>query len=271
MTSSFGEVVNASLSSWRSVRRPEHAIQCNNDQTITYPNNTEIFSDRSQLMLPRTVDPAELEHISFHAFWRLFHTTKKLHRRMKEKFLSVSGLGYPAQADREHPQHEEYALKHLCAYMPCPGLQGLDYVHAVVMHFYRGSFADALRDFVDGPLNKWCPTWVSKNYAMLNKHNEEEEEVSPKSAEATVNEAPETKDATRGATSQTHRAKGVVLLDENGEPQLDPKDEKATSLDPWSASGRAPWEKHSEMGPNLRPLPRAPSEVPWVPNTNPPE
>ena len=60
-------------------------------------------------------------------------------------------------------------------------------------------------------------------------------------------------------------------LDENGEPQLGPEDKKATSLDPWTATCRAPWEKHSEMGPNLRRLRRAPNELLWVLNIIPPE
>ena len=52
---------------------------------------------------------------------------------------------------------------------------------------------------------------------------------------------------------------------------MDPEEEGATTLDPWTASGRAPWEKHSEMGPNLRPLPSAPEAAPWMPNINPPD
>ena len=123
MISSFGEVANASLSSWRDVKRPEHASQCDDDQTSTYPNKTDMISDWSQLALERNVDPTELGITSSYALWKLFHTTKKLHRRMKEKYVSVSGLWYPAQADREHPKHEEYALIHLCAYMQCPGLR----------------------------------------------------------------------------------------------------------------------------------------------------
>ena len=105
--SSFGDVFNASLSSWRAVR-PQLARRDGDDddedQNILAPNKTDIFNARAQLKLPQTIREEDLENISFYAFWRLFYaSTGRLHRRQKEKILSLSGLGFPAHADRGHP------------------------------------------------------------------------------------------------------------------------------------------------------------------------
>ena len=47
--SSFGEVQNASLSSWRALKRPEQASRCAAGERITYPNKSDIFSGVNDL------------------------------------------------------------------------------------------------------------------------------------------------------------------------------------------------------------------------------
>ena len=58
----------------------------------------------------------------------------------------------------------------------------------------------------------------------------------------------QTNDARTTSTRKT-KAKDVVLLDEHGEPPVDPEEEAATTLDPWTASGRAPWENTVKWDP----------------------
>ena len=58
----------------------------------------------------------------------------------------------------------------------------------------------------------------------------------------------QTNDVRTTSTRKT-KAKDVVLLDEHGEPPVDPEEEAATTLDPWTASGRAPWENTVKWDP----------------------
>ena len=63
----------------------------------------------------------------------------------------------------------EYAQKTLYTFMLCEGLRGTDYVDEVCRRFYRNSWADFLRDFVEDMANVWCPTWIKRNYEILNQ------------------------------------------------------------------------------------------------------
>ena len=69
----------------------------------------------------------------------------------------------------EERTHHEYARKTLYAYMPCLGLQGLDYIDNVVDAYYSGDYRKLLQDFVQDELNIWCPTWVRQNYNVRNQ------------------------------------------------------------------------------------------------------
>ena len=89
-------------------------------------------------------------------------------RSPKEKFLTLTGLGYPAQASRDHAEHEFYAKRTLYAYMPCAGLRGTDYIDDVVERFFDNRYSALLRAFVEHPANIWCPTWVQQNYKVRN-------------------------------------------------------------------------------------------------------
>ena len=52
--------------------------------------------------------------------------------------------------------------------MPCPDLTGTEYIDAVVSTYYNDDWATALEDFVHYPSNKWCPTWIRRNYDVNN-------------------------------------------------------------------------------------------------------
>ena len=107
--------------------------------------------------------------MSFYAFWRLYYVNKnRLVKRSKEKFIAINGAGWPRQAKITHKDHSDYAKKTLYAYMPCATFSGTDYIDTVVRTFYKGSYPAALEAFVHDPLNKWCPTWIRRNYDVQN-------------------------------------------------------------------------------------------------------
>ena len=86
-----------------------------------------------------------------------------------EKFVAVTGNGWSGQAKQTHERHEEYARKTLYAYMPCADLSGVEYVDAVVRHYFNGNYGYALYEFVSASDNVWCPKWIRRNYEIQNK------------------------------------------------------------------------------------------------------
>ena len=137
---------------------------------VTNLSKVEIFNARSLLERPESIPIEALENLSFYAFWRLFYNNKnKLVQRRREKFVALNGTGWPAQAKRGHVHHEDYAKRTLYAYMPCAGLSGTKYVDDVVRAHYGNSFGSALEAFVYDSHNEWRPTWIKRNYEMLNK------------------------------------------------------------------------------------------------------
>ena len=112
----------------------------------------------------------DLKLLSFYAFWRMFTNNKqKLVQRRREKIVAVNGTGWPAQAKTTHVHHLDYARRTLYAYMPCAGLRGTDYIDDVVRDTFSHDWAAALLAFVKDPLQKWCPTWIKRNYETLNE------------------------------------------------------------------------------------------------------
>ena len=53
--------------------------------------------------------------------------------------------------------------------MPCAGLQGVEYIDAIVAEHYGGLHSTLLREFVENDANIWCPTWVRRNYQVRNQ------------------------------------------------------------------------------------------------------
>ncbi len=96
----------------------------------------------------------DLRDISFYAFSRMYDVAKgTIVKKNTEKFVAVTGNGWPAQARTTHANHAEYARKTLYAYMPCAEYSGVEYIDAVVQRHYAGSYQIALRDFVMDPRN----------------------------------------------------------------------------------------------------------------------
>ena len=162
--SSFGTVDNASVSDWHALKMGAAMSQTQDDADAFYANKKDQFANRGDYVRPATISPLDLENISFYAFHRQFYVQKnRLHRRQKERFLSVTGLGFPAQASRDHADHEFYARRTLYAYMPCADLQGVEYIDTIVAEHYAGLYSRLLREFIENDANIWCPTWVRQN------------------------------------------------------------------------------------------------------------
>ena len=278
--SSFGDVHNVSVSSWRALQSAQAISFLGPDEEVTTKTKTEIFSARATLPRPNTISEKHLRNLSFYAFWRLFYyDSGKLHRRQQERFLSVTGAGHPKQASRTHADHETYARQTLYAYMPCNELRGLDYIDEACARRFDNSYAAFLKAFVGDPLNKWCPTWIRRNYDFENRAPEDDEEDCTSVSEVAPDEdndaAPQREAAAATSAKPTKstrkpRARFVFEGDE-GEPPADEEEQAATTLDPWTDPRRPPWQLHSELGPNVNPqgLPRNNDEAPWERHTNP--
>ena len=131
--SSFGEVRSASVSNWATVKPAQALARTKDHERVANKSALELFDARSDLRLPPGVSYEDVSNISFYAFSRMFDVVKgAIVRKQKEKFVALSGNGWPAQAKRTHELHREYARKTLHAYMPCHGLSGTEYVDAVV-------------------------------------------------------------------------------------------------------------------------------------------
>ncbi len=170
--SSFGPVDSVSVSNWSSVKRGRAMQQTQPHERVTNLSKREVFNLRATFDRPTSIAESDLADISFYAFWRLFYFNgKRLVRRRQEKFVALNGTGWPAQARRSHPHHDSYAQKTLYAYVPCAGTRGTDYVDDVVRAYYGGSWPEALRAFVSDSSNKWCPTWVLRNYEVCNQED----------------------------------------------------------------------------------------------------
>ena len=277
--SSFGEVHNASLSSWKALK-PAKAIRfLGEEEDVRTMNKMEMFSARATLKRPRTISENDLRNLSFYAFWRLYYWQgSSLHKRQRERMLSLSGAGHPKQAARTHAQHESYAQRTLYAYMPCDGLCGLAYVDGVCEQQFGKSWMAFLRRFVAAEENKWCPSWIRRNYDWENRRGDDDgssmsdsEPDKDDADPATKNDADAVVAVARSESTRKPRVK-YVFEEENGEPPADEAEQAATTLDLWSDTHRPPWQRHSELGPNLNPQGLTlHQDAPWLRHTNPPD
>ena len=132
--------------------------------------------------------------------------------------------------------------------MPCVGLRGLDYIDEVVQTYYAGSWSDALQAFVEDEANVWCPTWMRKNYRVLNedlKAGTADSDAAPRPRVEVDARAPEDPEAQRLLRQDAPKVK--VVFEDNGEPRQDKEEQAVTTLDAWDKV-RAPWERRSELG-----------------------
>ena len=274
--SSFGAVDSVGISNWSSVKRGRALQFTQAHERCTNLSKLEIFNHRSSFERPSTVSEAALRDISFYAFWRLFYVNgRKLVRRKQEKFIALNGTGWPAHARRTHPQHNAYARKTLYAYMPCEGFRGTDYVDEMVREHFRGSWVNALRTFVTDSSNKWCPTWIQRNYEICNPPEtatgdtlEERMKTFPPVHFEDATPAPATPldpsepppDEPPSPPRPPNAEVPPVKVLRSGEPAKDVNDHLAPEAyetdHHWRAENRPAWQLHSELGPNLNPAPR---------------
>ena len=110
--SSFGDVKRASVSNWSTVKTGHSACRTKANQRITNRSALEAFNRRGELRRPATLREETLEGLSFYAFSRLFDVASGvIVQKRKEKFVALTGAGWPSQAKRSHAQHEDYARK----------------------------------------------------------------------------------------------------------------------------------------------------------------
>ena len=271
--SSFGSVDSCSVSNWSVLKHPQIIKKLEKGERCSELSKLEVFNVRAVLERPSTIKVEDLQNISFYAFWRLYYVNKsKLVKRFKEKFVAINGAGWPRLAKITHKNHAEYAKKTLYAYMPCDGFSGTDYIDDVVKTFYKGSFPAALEAFVHDPLNKWCPTWIRRNYDVQNSDEAHDQDAlvirkkfvfeEPAVDAATQNGSKENSDEllpeTDGCPAErTKRIANVQRLPlDQGEPAANQlsDDQHIFAKDvSWSAENREKWQLHSALGPNLNP------------------
>ena len=282
--SSFGDVRSASVSNWATLKPTEALQRTKEHQRATNKSALELFNVRSDLKLPPSVPLEDLQNISFYAFSRMYDVAKgAIIKKQTEKFVALSGNGWPAQAKRAHELHREYARKTLHAYMPCYGSSGVEYIDAAVRTYYDGSYAAALEDFVMDTDNLWCPKWIKRNYEIQNK-------LAP---DTTAPAFPADADDPHGPTepsappvapddgkfphSDRYKHQPRFRFEPTGEPEHDPamhdteREETHGTDYHWNKEKMLPWQLHSKWGPNpdLEPVVKERASVPFENLVNP--
>ena len=156
--SSFPQTVSASVSDWVTLKSGFEYAKTEKHERITHISKRQLFNQRCHLHTAKNLSPEQLHSLSFYSFWRLFDVrTGHVSKRQREAIVSVTGTGWPSQAQRSHPRHLYYAKHTLYAYMPCLGDRGTDYIDECVETFYNGNWAEAWNCFVSDVDNLWCP------------------------------------------------------------------------------------------------------------------
>ena len=249
---------------------------------MTNATKMELFSERGTLARAQTISAEDLRDLSFYAFWRLFNVKGgKISRRDKEAIVAITGTGWPSHAAVTHQYHEHYARRILYAYMPCPALKGIEYVHEVVETYYGNSYAQALKDFVSED-NQWCPPWIQRNYEVKNgRADEEVNKKKDKTEKAEVKDSARSEHAKDGEDdnladdpaapeeppaqvetdkvfpqAETYAEEKCALKFQFEEPEA-PQDEKETARPEshatsyhWKDQNRSSEQKHSGKGPS---------------------
>ena len=150
--------------------------------------------------------------------------------------------------------------------MPCDGLFGTDYIDDIVRIFYKGSYPAALEAFVHDPLNKWCPTWIRRNYDVQNSDEAHDQDalvirkkfVFEEPDDVAIDE--DTQNENSDELLPAERTKRVANMQrlplDQGEPavnQLSDEQHIFSNDDSWNAKSREKWQLHSAWGPNLNP------------------
>ena len=257
--SSFGNVRPVSISDWSVVKRGDAMRHTRPGDRATFRNKREIFDLRGELERPKHVPETHLHNLSMYAFWRLYDVAKKkLVRKQREQFVALSGTGWAKHARFDHPQHEEYAKRTLLAYMPCPGLAGTEYIVDYVKNGHHNNWPVALRTFVMDPRNRWCPTWIVRNYEVQSDviHGFSHLCLPPMPVQAST-AAPSGDDGASGAFPHADQFSLRWNITKSGEPAEEHYDAEQNPYvvadDRWSNAARPSWQRHSALGPNVHP------------------
>ena len=185
-----------------------------------------------------------------YAFWRLFDVVKgKLVRKQKEQFIALSGTGWSHHAKyaEECAKHAEYCKRTLLAYMPCPGLEGTSYIVTAVREHFQNCWPLALWEFVMDPKQRWCPTWIVRNYEVQNNviHGLPVLSALPKPRPHDTDPEPADGEVPPFPHAKAYRMK--FTFERSGEPNAnepaDPDDptENFAPEDQWTQSERPGW------------------------------
>ena len=186
---------------------------------------------------------------------------RRLIKRRREAVVALTANGWPSAAKRSHSEHNEYARRTLLAYMPCPELRGIDYIEQAAVRHYDGRWDVFLKDFVADLSNCWCPSWIRRNYEILNADVNEVKSHEPASTTSDKTSAqPNTSAPVQPAQYPHQSAKTTFIFEEPAEPPSPHDDEDPAAptstaaplpYDPWEDDQRPTWQLHSELGPNV--------------------
>ena len=282
--SSFGNVENASVSSWRMPRSSGATGGPADNDHVVHRNKCDVFNLRGTLRRSAYVAVSDLEDISFYAFHRQFSSCTA---RCTDDAPNVSFLCLALATRRmPHARTRTMSITRNTRYTPTCLVRGswawnlstqsFGLISRALMRSHSASSFDDAR-------NLWCPTWIRNNYDFVNR----DEVVDAEPTEtALVTAAPDPDPPSDSVTAEVASTNPRQLFDERiaprvrfeleddptrGDAPVDPEEDRATTLDHWAASVRPPWERHSELGANLHPLRRDEVARPWIPNINPPD
>lgn len=278
LISSFGEVRSVSISDWSVVKKGDALKYAKRNDRATFYNKRELFDQRQHLARPNTVTEDDLKNLSMYAFWRLFDVVKKIFKKQeKEQIVALNGSGWPKHAKfpKGCQKHEDYCKRTLLAYMPCPGLEGTSYIVNAVHAYYGKSLPRALWFFVMDPKNRWCPTWIVRNYEVHNNCTHGLPRLSAPPAPPPHQHDENSDDKEMFPHSKHYNVK--FKFSRSGEPEAaehadeDDPNENLVEDDRWAASNRTGWQQHSAAGPNVRPEGRMVHVSPLESVVNPPD
>ena len=270
--SSFGNVDSCSVSNWSTLKHPQALAKLKKNERCNNLSKLELFNIRAELDRPSHVQPEDLQNISFYAFWRMYYVkNNRIVQRQKEKFIAINGAGWPRQAKVTHQNHKEYAKKTLYAYMPCHGNSGTEYIDVVIKAHFNGNYAKALEAFVHDSLNKWCPTWIRRNYDVQNSDEAHDQDAIAISKKFVFVDSDPEDDSSQKEKQETDREHELptgcnddqrilrysnmqrLPLDQGEPKRQDTNDDQEAQHDRdyWNSAEREKWQLHSALGPNI--------------------
>ena len=161
--------------------------------------------------------------------------------------------------------------------MPCPGLEGTSYIVSAVSEHFEGYWPLALWEFVMDPKQRWCPTWIVRNYEVHNKVIHGLPQLSARPAPRPTDSTADPDEAAIERFPHANAYRVKFKFGRSGEPNADEPadpDDPAENLaddDRWTEANRTGWQIHSSLGPNVRPEGRLLHVSPLEATVNPPD